>query len=453
MTLSRDKAQANPSKAFFVRMLTRDISLEDCILDLVDNSIDGAWSESGKEPTDMVVDAALASYRIDIEFDGDHFSIADNCGGITLDQAADYAFTFGRRDDQIGDDFSVGVYGIGMKRAVFKIGERIAIRSTYVTNSGLESFRVPIDVPRWLTTSNDGQPNNWDFDIEEDESLSEAGVSIEIDALLADASSRLGDSTYPRTLRRILARDYMVPLMRGLTITVNGVAVKGDTFALRENEDFAPMRERYVDGEVTVEIFAGMTSPPPDSSEPESDRQTPGEPSGWYILCNGRVVLAGDTSTLTGWGVDVPKWHVQYSGFAGAVHFTAADPSLLPMTTTKRSVDTSSAVYRRARARMYEPARAWIDYTNARKADLDAAKAKEQVATVVKLSDVTERPAVQLPDLPKKTREQVGNVHFQMPVKRLKALARGFGDPRLGYREVGIRSFEYAYADFAEDET
>jgi hypothetical protein len=31
--------QANPSKEFFVEMLTKDISLSECIMDLVDNSV------------------------------------------------------------------------------------------------------------------------------------------------------------------------------------------------------------------------------------------------------------------------------------------------------------------------------------------------------------------------------------------------------------------------------
>ncbi len=59
------------------------------------------------------------------------------------------------------------------------------------------------------------------------------------------------------------------------------------------------------------------------------------------------------------------------------VLFTASDTVLLPMTTTKRGVDVSSGVYQRARARMMTPARAWIDYTNARKRDLEQARAKE----------------------------------------------------------------------------
>ena len=39
---SKDQAQASPTKQFFVSMLTRDISLADAILDLVDNCLDGA---------------------------------------------------------------------------------------------------------------------------------------------------------------------------------------------------------------------------------------------------------------------------------------------------------------------------------------------------------------------------------------------------------------------------
>ena len=34
-------AKAYPRKNFFVQMFTKDISLEDCVLDLIDNSIDG----------------------------------------------------------------------------------------------------------------------------------------------------------------------------------------------------------------------------------------------------------------------------------------------------------------------------------------------------------------------------------------------------------------------------
>lgn len=34
--------EGNPTKKFFIDMITRDISIEDAIIDLLDNSIDGA---------------------------------------------------------------------------------------------------------------------------------------------------------------------------------------------------------------------------------------------------------------------------------------------------------------------------------------------------------------------------------------------------------------------------
>jgi hypothetical protein len=88
----KTKAVANPTKAFFVRMITRDISLEDCILDLIDNSVDGAWRNEGSRPMGLAQDADLSNYRIDIVGNDKLFSISDNCGGMTLDDAVDQAF-------------------------------------------------------------------------------------------------------------------------------------------------------------------------------------------------------------------------------------------------------------------------------------------------------------------------------------------------------------------------
>ena len=116
------KAKANPTKAFFVKMITRDITLEDCIFDLIDNSIDGAWEQKGGQPMRLGDNIKLTEYRISIEVKSDRFSIHDNCGGISLDDAVEYAFTFGRQEKALTENYSIGVYGIGMKRAIFKNG-------------------------------------------------------------------------------------------------------------------------------------------------------------------------------------------------------------------------------------------------------------------------------------------------------------------------------------------
>src|SRR5690606_29593413 len=99
-----DKARASVAKEFFVYMITKDIQLEDCILDLIDNSIDGARrvlqrsSKDGQKadsPPDQ--NASLSDFKVALNLSSDRFVIEDNCGGITLADAKDYAFHFGRR--------------------------------------------------------------------------------------------------------------------------------------------------------------------------------------------------------------------------------------------------------------------------------------------------------------------------------------------------------------------
>ena len=63
----------------------------------------------------------LSAYVISIVISPGKFSITDNCGGMTINEAQNYAFSFGRSDSMPGDDYSIGVYGIGMKRAAFKL--------------------------------------------------------------------------------------------------------------------------------------------------------------------------------------------------------------------------------------------------------------------------------------------------------------------------------------------
>jgi len=70
---------AHPVKSFFVHMLTRDIELSDAVLDLLDNCIDGIIrTKSGKITGERPYDGFAAH----ISFDGQTFSIADDCGGI-----------------------------------------------------------------------------------------------------------------------------------------------------------------------------------------------------------------------------------------------------------------------------------------------------------------------------------------------------------------------------------
>ncbi len=454
MAIEIGKAEANPTKAFFVRMITRDITLEDCILDLIDNSVDGAWRSEGNRPMGLAQDIDLSAYSINITATPETFCIADNCGGMTLDDAINHAFSFGRKASDDTDDYSIGVYGIGMKRAVFKLGSTIAVRSTFLEPSGSRlPFVVPISVSSWLK---DDRPP-WDFEIFDDDPLPENGVTITVSDLTSATSNSFKSAAFIQNLRRIISRDYSLHLHRGLRVFINGTQVTGWQIEMLEGADFAPMRIEYpdeVDGDdVIVEVIGGMSAPPPDTSDPDVEDDAE-KRFGWYVVCNGRIVLAADKTSVSGWGTEEwPQWHRQYSGFMGIVLFTAANAAALPLTTTKRSVDTSSEVYRRARPRMREVTRSWINYTNARKQSLDEAKRVEASAAPVAIYSVKAQPSAILPKLAlTPVHEPVANVSYAVPLTRLKKLARALGRPGMPYRDVGLKTFEYAYDDLVGDD-
>ena len=122
----KQKADATPTKDFFVRMITRDISLEDCLLDLIDNCLDGAGRVLAAGGGNDTVVENYDEFRVDLYIGPDEFRIEDNCGGVSISNAIDYAFHFGRRPDTPEEsDYAIGVYGIGMKRAILKIGRDI----------------------------------------------------------------------------------------------------------------------------------------------------------------------------------------------------------------------------------------------------------------------------------------------------------------------------------------
>ena len=446
-------AAASPTKEFFVNMITRDITLEDSILDLIDNSVDAAWQAAGSHSMTLEDQTDLSKYTISLRFSADQFSIRDNCGGMTLDSAAKHAFCFGRKVTQERDEFSIGVYGIGMKRAVFKLGRNVLIRSQFSEKDGsTQSFAVPIDVPTWL----EAEGPSWDFGIEEDDIRDQNGVEITVKDLAPSARISFENPAFAQNLRRMISRDYSLYLSRGLNIEVDSKPVPGSEIELGVSDDFVPMRVRFEEkqnGEsVAVEILGGMAAPPPDSTEPD-ERSDSDKRFGWYVACNGRIVLAADKTSVSGWGTaEWPQWHRQYAGFIGIVLFSASNTEALPLTTTKRSVDLTSEVYRRAQTKMRDVTKNWIAYTNRRKQAKEEAKAKESEAKAVRIHVVKAKPRLVLPTLTAIPVEPVANVHYSVPVKRMNRLAQALGNINLSYREVGTRSFEYTYDDLVGKE-
>lgn len=330
---NRLSVNANPAKSFFVSMLIKDITLKDAIGDLVDNAVDAikARAEDKKD---------LSKYKIEVNLNENEFSIADNGQGMGTEIARTTAFNFGKSKDHNLIDGSIGQFGIGMKRAFFKIGANISVHS--VTKKS--RFDIDIDVPSWLAIA-----DKWEFNFKEDTlqedvtQIENTGFSVVIKTLSEDAKSSFCSEKFISQLTKEIAYEHMLNIEKGLTITINGYKLKETYITLVCNDEFKPTYWQKVTDDLTVKILAGIST----KSEEEG---------GWYVFCNDRLILSKDKSANTVWtggkGDGVALWHAQYHRFRGFVFFEAKDSSKLPWNTTKTGMDMDSPVYQSVRSQM-----------------------------------------------------------------------------------------------------
>ena len=432
-----EKAKADPAKEFFISMLTRDISVADCILDLLDNAVDGA-----RRSMQNAGENRLSRSYVHLRLASDTFEIEDNCGGIPLADAKEYAFNFGRRTDapRVSHE-SIGIYGIGMKRALFKLGRQIDI----VSSTNEDSFRTEIDVQKWEAT------REWKFDLVTGASIQPAGTKITVCQLNPEIGEELVDSVFQSRLCRYISRGYAIFMRDGLQVTLNSARIRPEYFRLLVGKEFAPVRTSYEDDGVQVEITAGMASPPPKDHSPEV-KIPHYHMYGWYVVCNDRVVLSGDKTDRTVWGNDrFNAWHNQYNGFLGVAAFHSTDnPAALPWRTTKRDLDLSHPLYRRAISRMKEATKPYLEYTNARKDQEERLAQVERSTQPVLIEQIDLRSEMVLPKVDP-PRVRMGNVLYRKPKSELKKAAIALGNRNMTYKDIGSRTFEYYLRHEDED--
>src|SRR3990172_5737469 len=439
----RKVVHAEPTKDFFIRMITRDITLQDRIFDLLDNCLDGAGREIKLKQVNPQEEQRYLGYSAKIVLEPDRFEISDNCGGITLADAVDYAFHFGRRTDAPSDaNHSIGLYGIGMKRAVFKIGKKINVES-----HADESFLVHIDVDEWAK-----DPKNWDFELEELPRREDHGTTIRITTLNEGIADEFRQAVFKNSLIKNIARDYSFFLQKGFAVAIGDQRVQPFQFGLRESQLFKPIKIQYQDETgVDVEILAGLAGSPPDDTSPEV-KLADVEYWGWFVLCNDRVVIAGDKTDRTVWGEGAfQRWHPQYNGFMGIVSFRSTHPAKLPWVTTKRDIDQTSPLYRRAVAKMKDATRAYLDYTNERKEDLEKAKNLEQAASLKPLRQIALSEKMGLPSFTAGPKIKRVTISYQQPIEKVVKSKHAFGNSAMSNKAIGEATFAYYFKNEVEE--
>jgi hypothetical protein len=211
-----------PTKRFFVSMLTRDIELRDAILDLVDNCVDGATRQSkGKLKGDRPYDG----YEARLTLSAKSFDITDNCGGIPQAAIKD-AFLLGRPKIEQSIP-TIGMYGIGMKRAIFKIGEEAAVES-YAADGAFE-----VSYTRgWLDPEND----TWDLPIDKLQNRKEKGVTVVVPTLRAEVARHFGNAAFINELRNAISEHFGYLIQKGFSVYVNKEKLRARTLQLFATE-------------------------------------------------------------------------------------------------------------------------------------------------------------------------------------------------------------------------
>lgn len=340
---------AKPTKDLFISILVRDISIRDAIGDLLDNSVDGALRLRPKG------DYKGLWAKISFDAKNGSFTIHDNCGGIPIKVARDYAFRFGRPEGADTTEHSVGAFGIGMKRALFRLGKKFTVESV----AQKSSFKLEVDVDEW---KKDESLDSWTYrfkEFVEDEKhpIEERGTKITVTNLLPDVLSFFGTGSEVGNLIHELQREHLYSIDQGLEITVNGTLLEAQELKLLASDEFKTAYWENLDGPVKVRIYAGI-----------SEQEHFGPNGGWYIFCNKRLVLGPDQTKVTGWGVQrpigIPEYHSQFYRFRGYVFLDADDPRDLPWNTTKTSMEQDSSIYQAVFQQMVILLRSVVDFLN-----------------------------------------------------------------------------------------
>ncbi|MCC3532065.1 MAG: ATP-binding protein [Microcoleus sp. PH2017_22_RUC_O_B] len=372
----------------------------------------------------------------------------------------------GRPNNVDNDLYTIGTYGIGMKRSIFKMGRS----SEVISKTKTDSFKVTIH-PGWLTDDND-----WQLPFETIEpAVDSNGTSIKITNLHPSIVNIFSSpqSILHNSLVSKISHYYSYILHKGFTVWINEVKVTPEPLNLlwdgadqigKENTIAPYLYEMEKDGveiKLAIGFYRATASEEEVNDEMEGNRRS-SETAGWTIVCNDRVVLYCDKTRLTGWGEEtVPSYHPQFIAISGVVYFRSSDARKLPITTTKRGIDASSDIYLYVKDFMREGLKIFTSHTNKWKANLVEEKERVEKAKLIAPNDLFRKipsdnwtpvknrtyERKYLPSLPKPYPQngQVSkkNIRFSRTVKDIEIVANYlFEDSNREPSEVGNECFE-----------
>ena len=327
--------------AYLLKGLSADISTQECIFDLVDNSIDAARNEVfGRDGTQFDQHGLPASYRgfhIEIDLTTSLVRVSDDCSGMDEQELSRRAFRTGAKSQH---PFGIGHFGVGLKRAIFKLGTEFSLQ----TDNGRQAFGFSFDEAAVLAAGDEPLAATRSV------TSGSKGSTLEVSGLHSDVSADIGSSQWVEQLEDRLRRRYGIFTRKGLTIRLCGRAILPFGPTVRD-VSVGPVHHasQTMQTKSGVKIFAeaglheGYRVKGLESDYDEMRHRAISNEGGWYVVCNDRIILVADRTDRTGW---TAGWHNEYAGFLGWVHYVAADPELLPWDSKKSGINESNDAHR-----------------------------------------------------------------------------------------------------------
>lgn len=408
---------ASPTKAFFINMITRDLRLSRAILDLIDNSVDAAY----------VTQRRLSELEIKVICKPDFFEIKDNCGGIKLQDAKDYAFKFGREEERVTPN-SVGQFGVGMKRTLFKLGRKFTVESFKD-----HSFSINVDVKEWIKNS------NWFFEFNENiENVSKGETYIYSYDLFEESIDAFSNPSFLSDLKSQIESAHFKAINKGLKIYLNDILLDRKEIKIYNSEYIKPIKIEYNFEGVDIIISAGIA---------ERDLHR----GGWYIICNGRLIEEAEQTSKTGWSNGLPAYHPDYAFFRGIVEFKAENSYKLPWTTTKTGVDADHKVYRFALNEMRKIIKPILSTLKDRVKEEEYASSrlinKSTISEAIKLSslevyeNIESNKVFKAPKL-KRISNPLTTISYKVSNEDLNRVKESYGGD-YSNKDIGLKTFKY----------
>ena len=429
-------ADANPEKRLFISLLTRDISMIAAFLDLIDNSVNATLEpfaeklETADGYVRMLEDLTVQpNTEIRLTISDQRVRISDNAPGISNKVARRQVFKFGRSlDDESGSD-RLSVYGLGLKRAFFKLGGRVKIVSDHVEGG----FELDLDVVEWAKDTQ----LPWQFELLSREPVEpeKCGTSIEVWNLYPETKKRLKDGVFEGQLKENIGRTYAYFLGKFVRIFVNNESVAGTNLRVGSNN----ATDRFENNQATCTISAGLGTPEAGKYRDSG--------SGWFVFCNGRTVISADKSSKTGWNNNgLPIFQPKHRPFLGTVYFVSMHADRLPWDTTKSGINEDSEIWQEAKRLMVTVGRTVTSFLDGRYSDEGMEIEEKELTEATKKridamrASIASRKSFEPPKRPKKSTTRI---QYDANIEHVESISEYLGRSGMSGSDVGRHTFNF----------